>query len=96
MDRVLKVPTSVRKCWGIGGNSAHLCPELHCNVTCIFRYQLSTVHAILYKSFFYDKSKRKHRDNHRIKDDRMENSIKEIQIWHCTFAASIILCSTPT
>ena len=34
--------------------------------------------------------------NHRIKDDRMENSIKGIQIWHCVFAASIILCSTPT
>ena len=33
---------------------------------------------------------------HRIKDDRMENSIKGIQIWHCAFAASIILCSTPT
>ena len=34
--------------------------------------------------------------NHRIKDDRMENSIKGTQIWHCAFAASIILCSTPT
>ena len=33
---------------------------------------------------------------HRIKDDRMENSIKGIQIWHCAFATSIILCSTPT
>ena len=33
---------------------------------------------------------------HRIKDDRMESSIKGIRIWHCVFAASIILCSTPT
>ena len=31
--------------------------------------------------------------NHRIKDDRMENSIKGKRVWHCTFAASIILCS---
>ena len=34
--------------------------------------------------------------HHRIKDDRMENSIKGLRIWHCGFAASIILCSTPT
>ena len=34
--------------------------------------------------------------SHRIKDDRRENSIKGIRIWHCAFAASIILCSTPT
>ena len=34
--------------------------------------------------------------SHRIKDDIMENSIKEIRIWHFAFAASIILCSTPT
>ena len=33
---------------------------------------------------------------HRIKDDRIENSLKGIRIWHCVFAASIILCSTPT
>ena len=35
-------------------------------------------------------------EGHRIKDDRRENSIKGIRIWHCAFAASIILCSTPT
>ena len=34
--------------------------------------------------------------NHRIIGDRMENSIKGIRIWHCGFAASIILFSTPT
>ena len=34
--------------------------------------------------------------SHRIKDDIMENSIKEIRIWHYAFAASIILCSTTT
>ena len=33
---------------------------------------------------------------HRIKDDRMESSRKGIRISHCAFAASIILCSTPT
>ena len=33
---------------------------------------------------------------HRIKNDRMENSVKGIRIWHCAFAASIILCSNPT
>ena len=29
------------------------------------------------------------RTNHRIKDDRMENSLKGRRIWHCAFAASI-------
>ena len=33
---------------------------------------------------------------HRIKDDRIENSITGIVIWRYVFAASIILCSTPT
>ena len=35
--------------------------------------------------------------HYRIKDDRMENGIKGIRIWHCAFAAcKYILCSTPT
>ena len=30
-----------------------------------------------------------------LKDDTMENSINGIRIWHCAFAASIMMFSAP-